>query len=334
MNNSACEQGLVSVIIPVYNTELYLRECLESVLVQDHRKVEVIAVNDGSTDSSAEILQKYADTYPNIQLIHQTNLGHCCARNAGIEKARGEYIYFLDSDDLLIPQAFSLCLKSMHEHSADMVFFDTELLFDGVQYNDEEFDYWQRSNSLKNSTFTGPGFFKANIDTDGYMNVMVSTYLAKNETVGNLRFVPGMIHEDNVFTPQILLNANRVVAIEKQLFRHRIRPESIMTSVIGKANLDGYLLSSEILVPEIRNPAISGTARALSAHIQRMLKNAVFTGYIAFGNKIPKHYLYRMRQVMNQIPISQRMWKLSLILYLPIIAFTYIESRRKAFERQ
>ena len=96
----------ISVVIPVYNVEKYLEQCLDSVIAQSFEDIEVICVNDGSTDSSLEILKRYANNDSRIKIISQKNKGAGAARNVGIENAAGEYVYFMDSDDYLNADAF------------------------------------------------------------------------------------------------------------------------------------------------------------------------------------------------------------------------------------
>ena len=98
---------LLSVIVPVYNVEKYLKRCLESILVQSWNDYEIILVDDGSTDSSAQICDVYAEKYEMIRVIHKENKGLSDTRNRGIEEASGEYVYFPDSDDWLEPNTFS-----------------------------------------------------------------------------------------------------------------------------------------------------------------------------------------------------------------------------------
>ncbi|WP_234013282.1 glycosyltransferase family 2 protein [Cronobacter dublinensis] len=118
---------LVSIIIPVYNTEKYIAECLESVLSQyvlgmdAQTAIEIIIVNDGSPDNSLDIINTYKDKYRNILVIHQKNSGQSVARNNAIEIARGEYIFFLDSDDLLPSGAISSLYKLAMETGSEVV---------------------------------------------------------------------------------------------------------------------------------------------------------------------------------------------------------------------
>ena len=120
----------VSVIIPVYNTEKYLRQCLDSVIHQSLREIEIICVDDGSTDSSARILEKYRAEDARIKMIHQGNAGLSAARNTGLRAARGEYVYFIDSDDYVETNALEFVYKEAKRDRLDILFFDGESFFD------------------------------------------------------------------------------------------------------------------------------------------------------------------------------------------------------------
>lgn len=120
----------VSVIIPVYNVEKYLADCLDSVVNQTLEEVEIICVNDGSTDSSESILKQYSCAYNNITVIKQENQGLSCARNAGILHARGEYIYFLDSDDRITANAMEEMYNLAHKDELDVLYIDGSVIYE------------------------------------------------------------------------------------------------------------------------------------------------------------------------------------------------------------
>ena len=102
-----------SIIVPVYNVEKYLRKCIESLLRQGIGNVEILLVNDGSTDSSSEICQEYVDNYSNIKLLHQDNQGVCAARNNGIVHATGEWIVLVDADDYLLDNGLKAAFEAV-----------------------------------------------------------------------------------------------------------------------------------------------------------------------------------------------------------------------------
>ena len=113
----------ISVVIPIFNTAPYLKECLDSVLNQTFTDFEVICVNDGSNDSSLEILKKYQQKDNRIKIINQENKGAGAARNVGIDHSRGEYILFLDSDDYLDKDTLNDCYEIAHSKSLDILLF-------------------------------------------------------------------------------------------------------------------------------------------------------------------------------------------------------------------
>ncbi|WP_309574196.1 glycosyltransferase family 2 protein [Candidatus Bacteroides intestinigallinarum] len=112
----------VSIVIPVYNTEKYVRQAVESVMSQTLKELEIIIINDGSSDKSLDILQKLSNTDNRIRVYSQLNQGQSVARNTGISHAHGEYIYFMDSDDLLEKDAMELCYYKCKEAQLDFVF--------------------------------------------------------------------------------------------------------------------------------------------------------------------------------------------------------------------
>lgn len=129
-----CDIPKVSVVIPVYNTAPYLHQCLDSVLNQTLREIELICVDDGSTDGSAAILKEYASKSPvsrtSINILTQENAGQSVARNVGTAHARGEYIYYLDSDDALHPHALERLYQVAEALRLDVLFFDAEVLYE------------------------------------------------------------------------------------------------------------------------------------------------------------------------------------------------------------
>jgi len=122
--------NLVSIIIPVYNVESYINQCIDSVIQQTYKNVEIILVDDGSDDSCPRICDEYARKDPRIRVIHKPNGGASDARNAGLAIAKGEYIYFLDSDDYIEKDAIATLVVHAHHYDADVVFFDALILYD------------------------------------------------------------------------------------------------------------------------------------------------------------------------------------------------------------
>ena len=137
----------VSVVIPVYNVEKYLKECVDSVLKQTYFSYEIILVDDGSTDASAKICDEYAAKDSRISVIHKPNGGLSSARNTGLQKARGAYVYFLDSDDYIVEYALEKLVEAAERDNADIVFFDA------VSFADADGDFKVSQNYIRKNNY-------------------------------------------------------------------------------------------------------------------------------------------------------------------------------------
>lgn len=234
---------LVSIIVPIYNVEQYLAECLDSLMNQTLRDIEIICVNDGSQDNSADIVRKYMQADSRIKLIEQENCGLSGARNAGLKVAKGEYVYFMDSDDWLEHDAMDVCYQKAIRGNVDVVLFDALSFVDGVEKCSEEIqnDY-NRSKLLQsyaNQAMPAKQLFKQMIQT-GAMRASACLNFIRRELLmkNNLDFKEGLIHEDELFTPQLYALANTMMYIPRMFFHRRVRQGSIMTSVKIEKTLD------------------------------------------------------------------------------------------------
>ena len=241
----------VSVIIPVYNVEKYLAACLDSVVNQTLEDVEIICVNDGSTDSSASILERYSCEYNNITVIKQENQGLSCARNAGILHARGEYIYFLDSDDRITANAMEEMYSLAHKDELDVLYIDGSVIYENEKLK-ERFPQYETSYRRKSSydaITSGPELFSQMVENGEYY-VQASLQFIRREYLEkiNLQFYPGILHEDNLFNFFCILQAEKVRHVNTVYFHRLIREDSIMTSEKKYANFHGiYITYTEIL---------------------------------------------------------------------------------------
>jgi glycosyltransferase involved in cell wall biosynthesis len=225
----------VSVIIPVYNVEKYLGECLDSVLRQTLKDIEIICVNDGSTDGSAKMLAEYAAKDPRIRIITQANAGLSAARNAGMDAACGKYIYFLDSDDYIKDDAMAKCFSICERDGLDQLSFNCECLFEDKSMDIELLRKKAKSyllpSELSDTVLTGAEALERLRDLKCFC-VCVPFRMMRLECLRNagLRFMPGIIHEDDLFTPVSLCEALRVELIQDALYIRRFRPSSIVTA--------------------------------------------------------------------------------------------------------
>ena len=240
---------MISVIIPVYNVEKYLCECIDSVLGQTYQDYEVILVDDGSTDSSGTICDKYAETNSRIKVIHRKNGGLSEARNTGFDAANGEYIYFLDIDDYIRADA----LERMHEASkktnADIYFFEAEVFYDDKENVDNSVLYERKSDY--GTISSGKAAKKMMLENEFYTAVPLHLYRRQYLIENKIRFYPGILHEDNLFSPLAFVRAKSVTHIHDKLYYRRMRSGSIMTTKFDHRNFHGYCVSLISLLKEI-----------------------------------------------------------------------------------
>lgn len=267
----------VSVIIPVYNVEPYLSACLDSVCHQTLRDIEIICINDGSTDRSLDILQSYAERDSRIQVYSQENRGPGEARNAGIYRAHGEYIQFIDSDDMLEPDALLYAYEKAKAKKLDVFAFDAHAVFDSAEMETEKGayrTYYPRPDRYRDIT-PGEVFFTRQIlDGKFIMQACCQLIMRKFLLKSGVRFIPGILQEDNAFTVEMLLHAQRVSHENRPFYIRRVRPGSIMTRKPAFANAYGYFRCAEALIPYIDETSYQQeTRKALRAFIQSLVHN-------------------------------------------------------------
>jgi glycosyltransferase involved in cell wall biosynthesis len=235
----------VSVIIPVYNVQEYLHECIDSVLHQMMQDFEIICIDDGSTDASGLVLQEYKKADDRVKLFFQINKGVSAARNVGIKAAQGEYIYFLDSDDYVEPDTLETACKELDAKNLDIVYFDT-VAFGEAGINQDVVDAKNlryARNCAYPEIYTGEDLLckmLANRDYIGmvWKQVIRRDFLRKNQVC----FYEGIIHEDELFTVQTMLLASRVAYIHQVFHHRRLRENSIMGQPFALKSVYGVFI--------------------------------------------------------------------------------------------
>ncbi|MFA5714069.1 MAG: glycosyltransferase [Bacteroidales bacterium] len=238
---------LVSVVMPCYNGALWLRDSIESVLGQTFRELELIIVDDGSTDNSLQIAQSYLESDSRVKIIEQSNQGQSTARNRGIDVAEGRYLYFIDCDDRIVPETLAELYQIAQENKLEMVLFDASTFYDkGV--GKSSLPPYIRDPVDSYKIFTGAQLLNRQLKSGEY-RASVCLYLTKRELVErlSLRFHRTIIHEDELYTPQLLYNAKRVSHIAKEYYQRRVRLNSVMTIPFSRFNIESYLTVIEQL---------------------------------------------------------------------------------------
>ena len=221
---------LLSVIIPVYKVEAYLRQCLDSVVTQTYSELQIILVDDGSPDGSGAICDEYAAKDSRIQVIHQPNAGVSAARNAGMDMATGEYLTFIDSDDYIDPDMYEALLKVAHETGADVV----------------ECNY-RRAEGVKNGTgewyvHSGMEAVEKMLTEGGYpkgFTVSPCVKLIRSACAGKLRFLEHCsMAEDMLFCVELFCQAQTAVKVNRRFYTYRITEGSATDSAYNSRKAD------------------------------------------------------------------------------------------------
>ena len=264
----------VSVILPVYNVAPYLDETFMSLLNQSLKEIEIIAVNDGSTDNSEDIIRKYQQKDTRIKYIHQANQGQSVARNTALLQATGQYIYMMDSDDILSDSsALELCYQYAEKNRADFIFFD------GDTFSEKKVSRtsWntKRTHLLdENTKYNGEFLLNMMLDNEKH-NCVVWLLLINHDFLKKigLKFYPGIIHEDELFTSILALESDSIYCLKQTLIKHRIRNASTMGKYFSKRNLNCYLTVIDELLKYQKSPIIQKFSRYT-------LSKVFYTGHI------------------------------------------------------
>ena len=213
----------VSVIIPVYNGERFLRRCLDSVLGQSMADLELIAVNDGSTDSSLEILGEYAARDPRVTVIDQPNAGQGAARNRAIDLARGEYVLFVDADDFIERVTLQVTTERAEEDSSDLVHFDWKFASSDPAHP-ERFNYYNIEPFWHHPILRGAEC-EILLQMHSYFSV-INLYRRSFLERHAIRYEVGQIYEDNPFLAKVFTRAETVSLVHSPLYVIQANPES------------------------------------------------------------------------------------------------------------
>ena len=246
-NNNCSFKPKVSIIIPIYNMEKNIIECLESILNQKLKEIEIICVIDGSTDNSLFLVEKYANKDNRIKIISQINRGLSEARNTGVKFSKGEYIYFIDADDYLDENALFELYSRGAKDNLDIVYFQGNIILDdsitGEVRKNFDVNYMNRSYNYS-EIYKGPDlFYKMRVNNDyKCVSVLQLTKREYYEKIG-LSFYPGIVHEDNLFTLTSILFSERCGYVHKSFYNYRIHSNSIIRNLNYMKSIYGYLIS-------------------------------------------------------------------------------------------
>lgn len=328
--------ALVSVIIPVYNVEKYLDRCMECVLNQTYKNLEIILVDDGSTDSSSKLCDEYEKKDNRIMVIHKENGGLSSARNTGISVANGDYIVFVDSDDVIHRQMIQILLYHIecegieiaqcarYEISED----EYNALLDEDRKNLLEKDMipmiFNNTSDSNMKVQSGRAAVAELYKEDSVDYIVAWNKIYKREIFNELRFAHGKIHEDEFTTPYALLNASKIVYDKLPLYIYIRRDGSITTKKYSIKNIDLLeallkrmelfkLNGLEELLPFAANHFVGQTIYEISRVLKMREDNIVIDDYtnvkkyLRMYKKKSKKYYFKYLSAMKEKKYRLRM---------------------------
>lgn len=227
---------LISVVVPVYNMEKYLARCLDSILRQTYRNIEIIVVNDGSTDESWSICLNYSLSDRRIKIVDQQNLGLSGARNTGLRYASGDYLTFVDSDDWVHPRMIEFLYNSLRDHSSDISFCGCKKISD-FSIPDEQYE----------------NLTSYSLDRDTILHLFFSerytacwSRLFRRDIIKDIEFPQGLNCEDYIYMYEALRRCQSVSIIDDPLYYYYVRPDSICSSSFNVKKFDAFYSAKKL----------------------------------------------------------------------------------------
>lgn len=226
----------LTIIIPIYNVEKYLDDCMNSINhAFDKSNIEILLIDDGSKDSSGEIAGRYGKEVKNIYAFHKENGGLSDARNYGLSKSKGRYVFFLDSDDIVDSEQFMYLINAISSMDEDVILWDAEVIDENGNILDDFSEKYYCHSGLKSDTvYDGLTAIIKQLDDhkDYVTTVWLGAYKKDYLTKYGFWFEFGLLHEDEMWTPKVLMKASLVKYLPLKLYKYRIRKNSIMNNKI------------------------------------------------------------------------------------------------------
>ena len=349
--NESAKWPLVSVIIPVYNVEQYLRECVDSVINQTYRYIEIILIDDGSTDSSGNICEEYKSTDSRIRLIHQENHGLGYARNVGLREAAGKYIIFLDSDDYWELTALEDLVEEAEKNDLQMIAFSARSFCDGIDHHKgPSYSHTVQNRIVKNGL---ESLSLSKLHREYYAQACLRFYRLDYLRENGFQFDEGIIHEDESFSFLAYIHADRVECFDERYYNRRYRPGSIMMNRDLVQSAHGYRVAIDTLLQYMQRRKLSplekkmyirqigGCINEIFARNVELEENAL-SGKCAFSNIIEDDSHETLRRVCRTIKgfplyykigasnfrIGCRLWKIRSRLKAVYVSIRKVRKRK------
>lgn len=321
MQNKDAQSDKISIIIPCFNVEKYIDRCMESVLNQTYRNLEIILVDDGSTDSTGTLLESYMEKDNRVFALKRENKGAGAARNAGLDIATGKYIGFVDSDDWIEPDTYEYLMRIIEKEKADIAACDFFTV--NEKHNRKE---REKKENLKIMDGNELMLFFLRINGEKSFHA-VWNMLYKREVIGDCRFPEGKITEDMLFNYQVYCNCKKYVLSNQKKYFYFYNPNGVTRKELGEKDF-ALLTNWDVIVKDIKSKKKELSQYALMNRWRAdftLISKAFLYGYdeneisekqlIELGVQVKKHWKCLMRSRMLD-------WKRKILLVL--ICYRYI----------
>lgn len=327
---------ILSIGVPIYNVDKYLRKCVDSLLAQDlsSSEYEIILVDDGSTDTCPLICDEYAYKHPHIRVIHQSNAGLSAARNTSITAAQGKYIMFVDSDDYVEPHVLADLLEQMERDSLDVLRYRLQYVNPQYEvYNPYKSDPFKGNDYSEEPTY-GVTFLNTRMNTQCYAwqfilrRDLIYTQLS---ALDSCLFTPGIYFEDTDWTPRMLCKAKRVASTKTVVYNYLVREGSI-TNAVNRSKQKKVLDDKMQLISTMQQQANVLEQKGLSnAWFSRMIADTVISviGMLSTTFYAENDGYLGQLQEQNVFPIVKKSFKARLINLSPRLAVELLHIKNK-----
>lgn len=299
---------LISVITPVYNSKEFLNKCIESIINQTYKSFELILIDDGSTDGSSELCDKWALKDNRIRVIHQDNQGQAVARNRALDICKGDYIAFVDSDDYIHPEMFSVLLRNIRESGADLAVCN--------HITGKEADYEWKKLEESFDVYTGKSFLRKCLLEKKNKSWLLWDKLYRRNCFENIRLPNGRIYEDNATVYKIIYGSDKIVDCNDELYYYYTNDDSTVNQKFNLKHLDWLLVLEEMILFFEKN-----NEKELFNWANKSYLNSLADLYIKVCQYCPdKNIENELKiQLRNQYKIEKNKYEISIKTYPHII---------------
>lgn len=291
-------QPLVSIIVPCYNVEKYVEQCVNSMISQDYKNWEGILINDGSTDSTLDLIKSIKEKDDRIRVFSQENSGLSATRNKGIEHSNGVFIFFLDSDDVLDNRAIQTLVSAASNHDI-VTGITVSSKIEGENIEKISHLYPPRKGNV---VFENNHFEVLITAMESALTPVAQNRLYRKEFINknNLRFKNGILHEDELWFFETMLFARNVKYIDQETYFYRTDNQDSITKNVGNRNLDSYLEILEIIFEKYYINNTDNNTKAVSARYLQYLKKLIIDFAIREKDKISNASLLKVEETLKK----------------------------------